>query len=256
MKTIKLSSLILLAIVTFLFSCKKEEDGGSAQFQLKLTDSPGDYQEINIDFREARVHISEGPGWITLTSNAGIYDLLKLTNGTDTLIANAQLPVGTISQVRLILGPNNTIKVNDTVYNLETPSAEQSGLKINVHQALADDITYTLLLDFDAAKSIVETGSGGYILKPVIRAIAQALDGGIKGVVSPAASNPAVYAILGTDSVSTFPDATGSFLIKGLAAGNYNIYFAPATGYNDTTVTGVTVTNGVITDMGLIPVSQ
>lgn len=255
MKRIKSYSIMLLAIVAFLFSCKKQEDGGSAQFQLKLTDSPGNYQEINIDFLEARVHINEGPGWITLTSNAGIYDLLKLTNGTDTLIANALLPVGTISQVRLILGSDNTIKVNDTIHELKTPSAEQSGLKINVHQALADDITYTLLLDFDAAKSIVETGNGEYILKPVIRAIAQPLDGGIKGIVSPAVSNPAVYAILGSDSVSTYPDTNGNFLIKELPAGNYKVCFEPATGYNDTTVTGVVVTTGVITDMGIIPIS-
>lgn len=256
MKTSNFNSLIILLSIVFLFSCKKDDEAGSAQFQLRLTDSPGNYQEINIDFLEARVHIEEGPGWVSLNSNAGIYDLLKLTNGTDTLIANAQLPVGTITQVRLILGSNNTIKVNDTLYDLKTPSAEQSGLKINVHQTLADDISYTLILDFDAAKSIVESGNGEYILKPVIRAIAQPLDGGIKGVIIPVSANPAVYAISGSDSVSTFPDATGNFLIKGLSAGNYNIYFAPATGYNDTTVTGVVVTTGVITDMGTIPISQ
>jgi hypothetical protein len=252
----KLNSLLILIAIVILSGCKKEEKPGSAEFNLRLTDSPGNYEEINIDFREARVHISEGPGWITLNSNAGIYDLLKLTNGTDTLIANATLPIGTISQVRLVLGTENTIKINGELQPLQTPSAEQSGLKLNIHQPLAENITYTLLLDFDAAKSIAETGSGGYILKPVIRAIAQALDGGIKGMVTPVAANPAVYAITGTDSISTYTDAAGNFLIKGLASGSYSVYFAPATGYNDTTVTGVTVTHGVITDLGLIQLSE
>lgn len=251
-----LKILTIALCLLFFYSCKKEEKAGFAQFNLRLTDSPGNYEEINIDFKEARVHINEGPGWVTLSSNPGIYDLLKLTNGTDTLIANASLPIGTISQVRLILGQNNTIKVNGVIHNLLTPSAEQSGLKINVHQPLADNITYTLLLDFDAARSIVETGNGEYILKPVIRAIAQPLDGGIKGVISPVAANPAIYAITGTDSVATYPDGSGNFLIKGLSSGTYSVYFAPSGGFNDTLINGVNVTNGIITDMGLIPLSQ
>ncbi|MGI8892701.1 MAG: DUF4382 domain-containing protein [Bacteroidia bacterium] len=248
--------LLILIVLIFFASCKKEERPGTAQFNLRLTDSPGDYEEINIDFLEARVHISEGPGWMSLNSNAGIYDLLKLTNGTDTLIANAALPTGTISQLRLILGSNNTIKVDGQIYNLKTPSAEQSGLKLNIHQPLADNITYTILLDFDAARSIVETGNGEYILKPVIRAIAEAIDGGVKGSITPLAANPVVYAISGSDSVGTYPDNSGNFLIKGLNAGSYNIYFSPASGYQDTTVAGVSVTNGIITDMGIIPISQ
>jgi hypothetical protein len=58
-------------------------------------------------------------------------------------------------------------------YNLsiEYPSAEQSGLKLQVNQTLQEGIMYHVLLDFDANKSIVKLGNGGYKLKPVIRTV-------------------------------------------------------------------------------------
>ncbi len=250
----------LLALVAALFTlpaCNKDDSNArTAPFQLRLTDSPGNYDEVNIDVLSARVHIDGGIGWVSLATNAGIYDLLQLTNGTDTLIANADLPYGTISQVRLLLGPNSTIKVNGVVHPLATPSAQQSGLKINVHQELLQNITYTILLDFDVAQSIVEHGNGTYSLKPVIRAIANPLDGGIEGTVVPAASSPVVYAINGPDSVSAIADATGYFFIHHLQSGSYNVWFAPDSAYNDTLVSGVSVTTGTITNMGIIPISQ
>ena len=258
MKDIRIKTYPLLAafFLLILFSCKKDNKGDSANLTVKLIDSPGNYEEVNIDISHVQVHIDEGPGWITVPSNPGIYNLLELTNGTDTVIANGDLPTGTISQVRLVLGNNNSIKVNGQTHPLSTPSAQQSGLKINVHQGLKSDFTYTLLLDFDAARSIVETGSGSYILKPVIRAIAQPLDGGISGTVVPIAANPAIYAIKGTDSIGTYPDAAGNFMIKNLVGGYYNVYFSPASGFNDTLVQGVLVQNGFITDMDTIPISQ
>ena len=43
---------------------------------------------------------------------------------------------------------------------LTTPSAQHSGLKLNVHAELTEGITYKILLDFDAVRSVVKTGSG------------------------------------------------------------------------------------------------
>src|SRR6185369_11083096 len=94
-------------------------------------------------------------------------------------------------------------------------------------------VTYKLLLDFDAARSIVTTGSGKYNLKPIIRTIVEAESGAIKGIASPVAATPAIYAIVGADTLGTaFADPiTGKFLIKGLHEGTYKVTFAPKTGY-------------------------
>jgi hypothetical protein len=45
---------------------------------------------------------------------------------------------------------------------------------------IARGIMYHVLLDFDANKSIVKLGNGGYKLKPVIRTVESAISGAIK----------------------------------------------------------------------------
>ena len=170
---------------------------------------------------------------ITLSgTHPGMYNLLDLTNGRDTLLADAIIPAGTISQVRLILGDNNYIITNSgEKIALTTPSAQQSGLKMQVQQAVTGGLLYRLVLDFDAGKSIVKAGnSGQYILKPVIRVLSFVPSGGnISGVVWPASVRTGVYAINGADTIaSTFTDiANGNFFIKDIAAGIYSLHFNP-----------------------------
>src|SRR5206468_51295 len=116
----------------------------------------------------------------TMNVNKGVYNLLAFSNGIDTLIATGTMEVTTVEQVRLILGTNNSVVVNGTSYPLATPSADQSGLKLQVHQTLQAGVQYNLLLDFDANTSIVSEGNGSYKLKPVIRTIDMAISGSIK----------------------------------------------------------------------------
>ncbi len=61
--------------------------------------------------------------------------------------------------------------VDSVLHELKTPSAQQSGLKINVHADISNVDVFNLLIDFDAEESVVEQGNGGYILKPVIKVI-------------------------------------------------------------------------------------
>ncbi len=249
--------LIGLAVLTT--SCDK--DAGTATLQVRLTDAPGDYDEVNIDIQDVQVNsdASSNSGWESLdVKNKGVYDLLKLTNGLDTLLGDIQLPEGSVNQIRLVLGTNNTIKVAGISYPLSTPSAQQSGLKIQIHTDLKAGVVYTILLDFDAAKSILQTGAGDFKLKPVIRSIVEAESGAIKGMIDPVAASPAVYVINGQDTVATsFADQlSGKFLLKGVPAGTYTVSFAPATGYIASTKTGVAVTLGSVTDLGTIVIVQ
>ncbi|MGI8892700.1 MAG: DUF4382 domain-containing protein [Bacteroidia bacterium] len=248
-------TLIICFLSFFIFSsCKKADEPGSVQFNIKLSDSPANYQEVNIDFQRARVFLDEAQNWITIDPMVGFYDLLQLNNGRDTLIASRTIPTGTISEVWLILGTNNTIKVNGQTRPLIIPGAEQASIFIRTKIYLENNKTYTMLLDFDAALSVVEMPNGVYHLYPVVRDITASQFTGIRGVITPTVSNPVIYAISGTDSISTYPDSTGNFLIRGLSAGDYNVYFKPKSLFNDTTVIGVSVLNGLITDMDTIPI--
>jgi hypothetical protein len=246
-------SIFLIAGLTLMLfsSCNKEET--TTSFVVRLTDSPGDYEKVNIDIQAVEVHSDNG-GWMTLDTNVDVYDLLTLTNGVETVIANDDLPAGKLSQLRLILGDNNSVVVDGETFPLTTPSASESGLKLQIHADLTEGITYSVLLDFDAAKSIIATGSGKYILKPVIRTITEAQDGAIQGSVLPAAEIVAVYAIIGDDTVSTSYAAEGNadFFLGGLADGSYKIGFEPGelSDYQKFVIEDIAVTIGIVTDIG------
>ena len=247
-----LTGIISIVIVGFLFSACSD-DPKNARVVVRLTDAPGDYDAVNIDIQE--VEVNTNGGWRSLDIIPGVYNLLELTNGLDTLMGSVDVPEGEISQIRLVLGDDNSIQVNGEVFDLSTPSAQQSGLKLNVHTELLGGITYTFLLDFDAARSIVKTGNGSYKLKPVIRVITEATSGALKGSVSIPESTPAVYAIIDLDTLGTsFADSTGAYFIGGLPAGVYRVSFSPATGYTIPDITGVNVSVGNITDVGVATV--
>jgi hypothetical protein len=150
-------------------SCQKSDNNGNTQLAVKMTDAPYNAQEVNIDIREVRINYSnkDTSEWTVLPTNTRVYNLLTLQNRRDTVVSSSSVPTGTVNQIRFILGPDNTIKINNVVYPLSISSGEESGLKINVGRALRAG-SDSLLLDFDANMSIHQTGTGDYKLKPVI----------------------------------------------------------------------------------------
>jgi hypothetical protein len=189
----------------------------------------------------------------------GTYDLLKLVNDDDTLLADAELNTGRVEQIRLILGSENYVKLKgqtDSI-KLTTPSAQQSGLKLNIHQDVKSGVLYKLLLDFDVAKSVHQTGNGKYMLKPVIRTILDAIGGSIKGYVKPNTFQTSVLAIQGSDTVASTYTDNGNYLIKGLGAGSYDLHFIPTdTSYDNQTKAGIGVTVGNVTTVDTVTLVQ
>jgi hypothetical protein len=220
--------------------------------QIALTDDPGDYDAVYIDVQDILINVTGDSvnGWQSLANvQTGQYDLLKLVNDDDTILADAEIPVGRVHQIRLVLGTENYVEIDSQLIKLETPSAQQSGLKLNIQHDVSAGIMYKLLLDFDVAKSIVKTGNNKYILKPVIRTMLGAVGGSIRGWVVPDSVTTAVLFIQGPDTVaSTFTGSDGGYFIRGLNAGSYNLHFLPGdTVLRDTIRTGIMVTTGNVT---------
>ena len=160
-------ALLCISSAGVLLSCKK--DGDNSTLQVQLTDAPAAYEEVNIDLRQVSVKFSKDTAkWVELEPKPGIYNLLGLQNGIDTLIGSITVPSQIVKEVRLVLGANNSIKVNGQVYSLVIPSGDESGLKIKVDKKLEANLE-TLIIDFDAALSIKEDGPGDYKLKPVLK---------------------------------------------------------------------------------------
>lgn len=244
----------MILIIGLANSCKKDESKmvGNATIDFYLTDAPGDYNQILLDVKGMEIH-SDANGWETISPfNAGIYDLLKLSNGLDTFLCKVSLPPGKISQIRLILGDNNKLDVNGTLHELKVPSGSQSGLKLNLHKTLIANTSYTIWLDFDACKSIVDKGNGDYNLKPVIRAYSDSTNAKLKGYVLPLNAGATVHAIQNTDTFTAIPDSKGYFMICGLD-GTYDVWINPSnSALSDTLILGVNVPFGTITDMDTI----
>lgn len=171
--------IAIAAIAVSSNGCKDDDkDGGTASLKVSMENTitkMAVYDSVNIDIQQISIHISTDTnatsGWFDLETNAGIYNLLDYTLGNDTIVAfDTLLQAQTISQVRLLLGDNNTVVEDGVPYDLETPSGQTSGIKLQVHQALLPGFAYILQLDFDPYQSIVKTGNGKYKLNPVIDA--------------------------------------------------------------------------------------
>ena len=253
MKTSFLGSKLLLALACVAMVACGDKEGGSAKVQVVMVDAPADYDAVLIDVQDVQVNTSndEENGWESLEeAEPGIYNLLELTNGEEAFLGEIELPEGKLGQVRLILGDQNELVIGEDTLELTVPSGSQSGLKVNINTDIVEGVTYKLVLDFDAGRSVVKRGnSEAYNLKPVIRAQMEAQTGAIEGAVSPAGADVIIYAIQGEDSVSSYPDEAGAYLIRALAEGTYDVVAVPASDTLTTaTIEAVEVTVGQVTE--------
>lgn len=280
MRAIRLVALGAAAIVfIILVACGGGDGGGiggtggstgGGSMRFSLTDAPAcGYDEVNVTVERIRVHQSgtaaDGDaGWSELVlSPARRVNLLDLQNGVLMNLGQIQLPAGRYTQLRLVLVDNDAshpfansvIPTGGVETPLDTPSAQQSGLKMKVAIDVPEGQVADVVLDFDACKSVVKRGnSGRYNLKPVISVFTQVLDAGlrIEGWVDPAAvsSSTSVSAqVQGVPMKATVPDATGRFLLYPVPAGSYDLVItAPA--HATTVITGVPVTQATPTILG------
>jgi hypothetical protein len=158
--------LPLSIAVLLLVACKKESDNST--LRIRLTDAPAAFEEVNVDLEQVNIKFAEdGESWRSMKTTPGIYNLLALQNGIDTLIAEGVFPQGRIQEIRLVLGNDNTIKAGGQTYPLTIPSGSESGLKIKIDKSLTAPLD-SLLIDFDAFLS-VKSEADGYKLRPVLK---------------------------------------------------------------------------------------
>lgn len=244
------------AFALLFSSCANDQASeiGKTPIQIKMTDAPGPYESIFLNIDALEIITSAGRQLIDL-DDRDPFDILKFTMGRDTLLATDEVASGVLQEVRLILeDEGNEVIIDGISYPLTTPSGQSSGVKIKVQEQLIPNVAYTLLLDFDAASSIHSTGSGKYMLKPVIRAIPNAVSGVIRGIILPIESAGKVYAIQGTeDPIGAIINEDGEFYFPGIENGTYTISIEPENeAYADHIIENVLVENGAAKDLGSI----
>jgi hypothetical protein len=170
MKTTFLFAMLTLTFMGIFYACTKSSDANADETVLKIrmTDNPFNADEVNIDIREIRVNTSDSTEWTVLPTTAGVYNLLALQNGIDTLVASGTIPGSYVGEVRFILGTDNSIKIGNDIYPLTIPGGSESGLKLKADRKLNRGLD-SLTVDFDAAMSVNKAGNGKYMLRPVLK---------------------------------------------------------------------------------------
>lgn len=274
---------MLLGVMLFAVACSNDDEtpnGGNARVNFYLVDAPGDFDEVWIEVLAIRVKADDDSmdddsqgndddddgnesDWIEIPyDEASPYvNLMDLTGENSLFIGSEDFPEGEIDQLRLVLGDDNYVVKDGVRSELNTPSAQQSGLKIKVDEDIQGGMSYNLVIDFDVAKSIVVAGNSGNInLKPVLRAYMEEAASGVMGQVFPAEAQPvAVNAQKGDDEYNTFVDDNGNFKMLGMDDGVYTITFTPNEGYQILVVENVVVEEGVVLTLDpitLLPIEE
>lgn len=258
---------ILAAAIGLLAACG---GGGSSSpsssdpgmLRVALTDAPAcGYDEVNVTVEKVRVHRSASAedgdsGWSEVVLNPALrVNLLDLTNGVLAELGQTELPAGSYTQLRLQLAANGNaapyansllLSGSEDEIPLDTPSAQQSGLKMNLNVTVEPNEVADVVLDFDACKSVVKRGnSGRYNLKPVVSVLPRVRVDGLvaEGYVAPAIALGSTSVSLQQGGVpvrSTVPLADGRFVLYPVPAGTYDLVVS-AEGRVTAVMTGVPI---------------
>jgi hypothetical protein len=263
----KLSFVALAIGLLAAAGCSTHSPVSSTQgtVRVTMTDAPGEFDAVNLVVTEVAIHrglpdslgadstAEAADGWEVLSDQPATYDLLALRNGVFTTIAQGLVPAGHYTQIRLKLGAGSNVVVDGVPYPLTVPSGLQSGYKLVGEFDVPAGGLVELALDFDAARSIHQTGNGRYMLKPTVRVLPTYDVGGIRGTIVPDSTAAWIYAVSGTDTIAaTMPALDGSFAFMLLKAGSYDVAIDVEPPLRDTTLAGVAVTSQNVTDLGQI----
>lgn len=271
------ATMLIISLSLLIVACQKQaaptnSTTGAKQLSVYLTDDPCQYDSVFIDIRYVEVkidtstqhmnddhygdndddrdddnhHRDQYGRWDTLTIRPGVYNILRLRNGIDTLLGTANLPAGKIRKIRLTLGTNNSLIKAGVSYPLNLFPGTNNYVYIKIHGEDEDEVTpghSAIWIDFNVCESIHLIG-GQYYLKTVLKAFSMQQFGKIEGKVFPHDALPFVKAFNTTDSASAMPENDGEYRIRGLRDGVYSIKFTGSNGYRDTTISNIQVQKG------------
>jgi hypothetical protein len=233
---------------------------GTGTLSLALTDSSTlKYKAIYVTIDEVKVNRRDNSsngnsGWITVATPQQTYNLLNLINGLTAILGDSELEAGMYRQIRLNIGrhqesENNILGVphpfanyvilndgSDTMEELKVPSGFQTGIKLVHNFSVLENTVIELVLDFDACRSVVETGNNKYLLKPKIKVIETENKSTIYGDVLDSTSNAPISGVLVSAQISEGRSATivRSTLTSDATGeeGQYSLLLSPGQQYN------------------------
>jgi hypothetical protein len=293
LRKLSLPLAFITFVLLIINACKKDQSAsqappaGKQNVSLFLSDAPGYFDNVMLDIRKVEVlvdtcahdgddddwddkdrcwwdedrhddHDRRGQDtcnvWDSLAIRPGVYDLLTLRNGADTLLANGQIRKGTLKQIRITIGDNNSLVKDSISYPLKSIKG-QSRIIVRVRHNEWDEVTpdnLRLWLDFDIQRSIIQVKHGQFILRPYITIFTILKMGSLSGKVTPMEAFPVISVFNNTDTLYALPWRAGEFKIRGIKTGSYSVFVNASNGYQDTTLLDIKIDRGRDTQLGNI----
>ncbi len=263
-------AIVAMGLAVAFTGCSKSTSAdvpeGTQNVTFYLTDGPGLYDKVFVDIKSVKILVdtskdtrkhdhydwdANGKGgkldsslvWQDGNVKAGVYNLLALSNGVDTLLSSANIKAGSIRLIKIELGTNNSLVKDSVTYPLNLPPNANNyilvKLKGNECERYASS-SYRLWLDFDVARSIIVANNTFY-LKPVIHFFIDKQTNSISGSVAPKDAKAIVSVYNNKDTAYAIPNGDGKFKMRGILDGKYSVFINGSNGYKDTTINNVTV---------------
>ncbi len=138
-------------------------ESGLGTLQILATDPPEpDYTSIEVTIESIEVHKvvpGEPAQWMDIPLGVSTFDLLSLVGVTETL-GSVETEAGRFTQIR--------IYVESVIVNGEAATVPSGVIRVVRPFKVGEGLITTLELDFDGQNSVITTGRGSYIFKPVI----------------------------------------------------------------------------------------
>jgi hypothetical protein len=281
-----LSFAAMMAFVFAIFatSCNRStsavQPAGQQQLALYLTDGPGLFDKVLIDIKSIKVLVDTSADtrrndscdwdrrgdddhrrdsnfvWHDLGITAGVYDLLQLRNGADTLIANANITKGSIRLIKIEIGTNNSLVKDSITYPVSLPAGAQNYVLIKTKGHEYEEYLpgrNRLWLDFDVSRSIVQERNGQFFLRPVFHIFTKRSSASLVGKIDPQKDAKSVLTIYNaTDTAYALPTRDGYFAVRGLKDGTYSVFINATAPYLDSTINNVVIAAPKETSIGEI----
>lgn len=241
--------ILLLALIATIGFTACDEEPGTGRVHLVLGDAPYPIELIEsaeVFVEGITVHVSgDGAGWENLPFTPGTFDLLDLQNGVTAELTDAEVPVGQIDEIRLVISSGVITLTDGRSMQLTVPSGGSSGLKIKVRPAITilADRTVDILLDMDVGRSFLPIPAAvqqaseieRFHFRPVVRAANLNTTGSVSGRVRSDNGTPQdtgddwnywgaqVLVHDGVDSAMTFTSNMGYFQVLGLTPGMWQV---------------------------------
>lgn len=173
------SFVLTLIILGFFTSCSKEDLENDAQLtniSVKLKTVTSELNKVYIDIEDVQIKIKQDgnslDAWLSLEAiNKGIHNTSNLNNQSALLLVdNFSAEAGNIYGIRLVLGDNNFMDIDNVLHSLDVSNLGNSYPTNTVSTQLEANKSYDFVIELNVDQSIsYDESSSMMVFNPKIQ---------------------------------------------------------------------------------------